>query len=121
DAMDVVHKEQLAELTKNRKPRTHPSLPLAAYAGTYKSKLYPDLAIKGADDPLEAQFGPYTAPLQHWELDAFYGHAPIEPFLDWLGKIDLDAELRSVRGLEIIHVGWKDPDERFLFTRSGGP
>jgi CubicO group peptidase (beta-lactamase class C family) len=117
DAMDVAHKEQFAELTKNRKQGTHPSLPLAAYAGTYQSKLYPDLVIKIADDHLEAQFGPYTAKPSHWEDDAFLGHAPIEPFLDWLVKFDLDAERRSIRGLEIIHLGWKDPDERFVFVR----
>jgi hypothetical protein len=24
---------------------------------------------------------------------------------------------RTVRGLEMVNIGWKDPDERFLFTR----
>ena len=62
------------------------------------------------------KFGTYSATLEHWEKDAFYGHAVIEPFLDWLVKFDI-GEDGSVTGLEVIHIGWKDPDERFIFTR----
>jgi hypothetical protein len=31
-------------------------------------------------------------------------------------KFELDGK-HSVRGLEMINIGWKDPDERFTFTR----
>ena len=30
------------------------------------------------------------------------------------GKVGVD---QRVRGLEIVHVGWKDPDEKHLFRR----
>jgi hypothetical protein len=68
------------------------------------------------DGRLHVKFGDYAATLDHWDQDTFYGHAVIEPFLDWLVKFQAD-EQRSIQALEIIHVGWKDPDERFLFTR----
>ena len=116
DAMDRDRKGQRAELEKNRKAGTHPSLPLAEYAGTYRSRLYSKLAVTVVEDRLHVQFGDYAATLDHWDQDSFYGHAVIEPFLDWHVKFDIDQQ-RSIKGLEIIHVGWKEPDERFLFTR----
>jgi len=115
DAMDRDRKAQRAELDKNRKAGTYPSLPLIKYAGTYRSTLYSDLAMTVVDGRLRVQFGDFAATLDHWEQDTFYGHAVIEPFLDWMLKFELDKG--SIKGLEIIHVGWKDPDERFLFTR----
>ena len=117
DAMDRTRKEQLAELEKSRKGGTEPTLPLANYAGTYRSKLYPDLTISAEGDRLQVQFGPYTAKLDHWEQNDFHGHAVIEPFLDWLVKFDFSPDRRTIQGLEIIHVGWKEPDERFVFVR----
>jgi CubicO group peptidase (beta-lactamase class C family) len=116
DSMDRERKKQRAELDKNREQGTHPSLPLADYAGTYRSTLYYDVVVTVDGGRLHAKFGDFAGTLDHWDDDAFYGHAVIEPFLDWHVKFDLD-ENRAVRGLEIIHIGWKDPDERFLFTR----
>ena len=68
---------------------------------------------------IQVKFGDYTAKLEHWEHDTFYGHAVIEPFFDWQVKFEIGNDKPLVRGLEIIHVGWKDPDERFLFMREG--
>jgi len=112
-------KEQRAKLEKVRKAGTQPSLPLAAYAGIYRSKLYSNLKLTVRADHLHVKFGDYTAKLDHWEHDTFYGHAVIEPFFDWQVNFEIDKEKHSLRGLEIINVGWKDPDERFLFTRVG--
>jgi hypothetical protein len=78
------------------------------------------LRVSVVDGQLRIEFGDYSAKLDHWQQDSFYGHAVIEPFLDWLVKFDIDRA-RFVRRLEIIHVGWKDPDERFVFTRRGTP
>lgn len=108
--------EQRAFFEKNRKRGTRLSLPLAEYAGTYQSVLYSDLKVSVVDERLRVRFGDYLATLGHWDHDTFYGRTVIEPFLDWHVKFDVDGH-RSVRGLEIINVGWKDPDERFLFTR----
>ena len=119
DTMGRDLKAQRAELEKNRNAGTPPSLPLTEYAGTYRSKLYSKLSVTVVDGRLRAQFGDYAGTLDHWEQDSFYGRAVIEPYFDWLVKFDVDPS-RSVQGLEIIHVGWKEPDERFLFTREMG-
>jgi CubicO group peptidase (beta-lactamase class C family) len=116
EAADRDLKAQRAELEKARKTGTQPSLPLTEYAGTYCSRLYSDLTITVVANHLRVQFGDYVATLDHWEEDVFYGHAVIEPFMDWLVRFELDPQ-RSIGGLEIINVGWKDPDERFLFKR----
>jgi hypothetical protein len=115
--MDAERKRQLADLERRRTVPTRTSLPLEAYAGRYESALYSDLHVTAAAGRLKFQFGDYSGTLEHWENDAFYGHAVIEPFLDWLVKFSL-AEDRTVRGLEIVHIGWKDPDERFVFSRA---
>jgi CubicO group peptidase (beta-lactamase class C family) len=107
---------ELQKLKESRAAGTQPSLPLAAYAGRYASKLYSDIHLTAADGRLSVKFGPYSATLDHWEHDTFHAHAVIEPFLDWIVKFDINAD-RSVRGLEIINLGWKDPDERFLWSK----
>jgi CubicO group peptidase (beta-lactamase class C family) len=115
EAVDRDRQQQRAELEKARKMDPL-SLPLAAYAGTYRSALYGDLQTTIANGRLRVQFGEYAASLEHWDGDSFYAQAVIEPFLDWHVCFDIDQE-RQVRGLEIVHVGWKQPDERFLFVR----
>jgi hypothetical protein len=114
--MDRDRKAELAELQKSRKTDTQPSRPLERYAGRYISKLYSDLTVTAVDGRLRVQLGDYAATLEHWHDDTFYGRAVIEPFLDWLVTFDLDQR-GCVNGLEIVNVGWKDPDERFLFER----
>jgi CubicO group peptidase (beta-lactamase class C family) len=116
DAMNRDRNAQRTQLEKKRKADTRPSLPLADYAGAYRSTLYNDLEVTVANNRLHVQFGDFQGALDHWDHDTFYGHAVIEPFLDWHVKFEID-EKRSVRSLEITHIGWKDPDERFSFTR----
>jgi CubicO group peptidase (beta-lactamase class C family) len=118
DAMDRDRKTQYAELEKHRKQGTHPTLPLTNYAGTYRSTLYRDLNVTVDDGRLRVKFGDFAATLDHWDHDTFYGHAVIEPFLDWFVKFNIEPR-DSIEGLEIINVGWKEPDERFLFMRAG--
>lgn len=114
-------KEELAELEKSRRRSIQPSLPLAKYAGNYESTLYPKLKVTVVDEHLRVQFGDYSANLDHWEQDSFYGRAVIEPYFDWLVKFDLDEDARDITGLEIVNIGWKEPDERFVFRRSREP
>jgi CubicO group peptidase (beta-lactamase class C family) len=108
--------EQRVLLEKSRKDGTKPSRPLADYAGTYRSQLYSNLKVTVVEGRLHVQFGDYAATLEHWEQDTFYGRAVIEPFFDWLVKFDVGPN-HLIQGLEVINVGWKEPDERFLFTR----
>jgi len=36
-------------------------------------------------------------------------------------KFKVDEDARDVTGLEIVHLGWKEPDERFVFRRPRKP
>jgi CubicO group peptidase (beta-lactamase class C family) len=116
DAMERERQVQRVALEKARKAGTRPTLPLAQFAGQYHSALYGNLDVTVVDGRLRVQFGDYAHTLDHWDDDSFYGRGVIEPFLDWFVKFDIEGQ-SSVRGLEIIHVGWKEPDEQFLFTR----
>jgi CubicO group peptidase (beta-lactamase class C family) len=116
--MDRARTAQKAELDKARRPGTMPSVPLARFAGDYDSQLYGLLEVRYEGDQLRVRFGDHSAQLAHWENDSFYAPAVVEPFLDWLVKFQVESDM-SVSGLEIVHIGWKDPDERHLFRRVG--
>ncbi len=67
---------QMAEVRRAAEaavPRgTQPSLPVAAYAGTYRSVLYGDLVVRADGDRLDTAFGPnLTGSLEHAYLDTF--------------------------------------------------
>jgi CubicO group peptidase (beta-lactamase class C family) len=117
DHMERARAAQKADLEKNRRLDTRPSLPLDRYAADYESELYGLLAVRRVGDRLHVRFGDHSADLAHWQNDSFYAPAVVEPFLDWLVKFQVEAD-RSVSGLEIVHIGWKDPDERHRFKRS---
>jgi CubicO group peptidase (beta-lactamase class C family) len=115
-AMDKTRKKQLAELTETRKKGTKPSVPLRAFAGDYYMPFYGDLQVAVVDGKLHASLGEYSADLQHWDGNRFYSRAPIEPFMDWLVTFDVD-DSGTVRSLGIVHIGWPDQDERFVFAK----
>jgi len=117
DHMERARAAQKADLEKNRRLDTRPSLPLDRYVADYESELYGLLAVRRVGDRLHVRFGDHSAELAHWQNDSFYAPAVVEPFLDWLVKFQVEAD-RSVSGLEIVHIGWKDPDERHRFKRS---
>ena len=107
--------EQQAQLDKERVAGTQPSLLLEKYAGKYESELYGTLVVRQQGDKLWVQFGDHVAELSHWQNDSFFGHAVVESFLDWLVKFQVSDS--SVTELEIVSIGWKDPDERHFFKR----
>lgn len=60
------------ELAAARLEGTTPTLPLAAYAGTYESELYGELTLEAAGDALVLRYSPeYVADLEHWHDDVF--------------------------------------------------
>lgn len=66
-----------AKLLAARKPSEKPSLPLAAYAGTYRDKLYGDLTVTLEDGKLVLRFShtpSFTADLEPWHYDTFRTH-----------------------------------------------
>ena len=55
-----------------RVPNTRPSLPLAAYAGTYVDSLYGEVRVTHADGRLTIQASPgLHGELRHWHFDTF--------------------------------------------------
>jgi CubicO group peptidase (beta-lactamase class C family) len=54
-----------------RKPDTHPSRELAAYAGTYTNKAYGDVKISLVRDGLVLQWNRLMVPLTHFHYDIF--------------------------------------------------
>lgn len=55
-----------------RVPNTQPTLPLAAYAGTYVDSLYGDVVVKEENGKLQLTFGPnWRGELAHYHYDAF--------------------------------------------------
>ncbi len=58
-----------------RDTASHPSLPLAGYAGTYRDAWYGDVEIGEGSDGLTIQFGrteSLLGDLEHWQYDTFY-------------------------------------------------
>jgi CubicO group peptidase (beta-lactamase class C family) len=64
---------QAKETEAARVPDTTPALELTAYAGTYTSELYGDLALAVEGDRLVLRYAPpdYVADLEHWHHDTF--------------------------------------------------
>lgn len=58
-------------VTALRQPDTKPSLPLAAYAGTYSDSTFGDVVIALVDGKLMVRRGELTGPLEHWHHDVF--------------------------------------------------
>jgi hypothetical protein len=78
--------------------------------------LYGQLTVEHQDGRLSVKFGIHGGELDHWQDDQFYGSAVVEPFLDWLVKFHVIGD-NSIDSLEVVSVGWKDPDEKHIFQR----
>jgi hypothetical protein len=83
--------------------------------GHYESDLYGLLEVRQGPRDLSVHFGDHSGELSHWQDNSFLGHAVVEAFLDWLVKFQVAGD--EATGLEIVHIGWKDPDERHFFRR----
>jgi hypothetical protein len=67
--------EERQTLEESRPRGTHPSLPLAAYAGTYRNPVYGILTVTVEDDHLNIQLGAHPQAhgvLEHWHTDTFF-------------------------------------------------
>lgn len=61
-----------ARAVAQRVTGTKPSLPLAAYAGTYTDSLYGDVVVQEQGGKLLLTFGPtWQGTLEHWHFDSF--------------------------------------------------
>lgn len=65
-------KEARANLEKQRKQGTKPSLALSEYAGTYTDSMYGDLKVSNEGNALRVVYGPaFDGTLEHWHYDTF--------------------------------------------------
>jgi CubicO group peptidase (beta-lactamase class C family) len=67
--------DEEAKEDARRIPGTKPSLPLAAYAGTYADPLFGavDVSLDPADQSLHARYGgAFSGKLEHWNFDTFH-------------------------------------------------
>lgn len=78
---------------------TTPSLPLAAYAGTYADSLYGDVVIRENAGKLHLTFGPnWKADLEHYHLESFRAkfETPVLPPVPVLFRIGGSGKVESV-------------------------
>ena len=69
--LETERQKQIASWESKRKPGTHPTLPLFAYAGTYNNRLYGHAQITVDAGKLVLHFHSFTAPLEHYQYDTF--------------------------------------------------
>ena len=69
-------------MESQRVANTSPSLPLAAYAGTYSDPLRGTVEITSAADGLHITYGTSSGTLEHWHFNTFRAKWPAE----WRGK-----------------------------------
>ena len=90
------------ELEKLRNPEieriegTHPSHPLADYAGTYRNATYGDIVISGGEEGLSFLYNKAASPMEHYHYDTFRITEPTHLFFGMMmqfltgaaGKVD---------------------------------
>jgi hypothetical protein len=82
-----------------RVANTKPSLPLAAYAGTYVDSLYGQVDVREQNGKLALKFGPnWGGELEHWHFDTFRTKfdTPVLPALFVQFRLDPAAKVSEV-------------------------
>lgn len=114
-------KEAKSKLTDTRKPGTHPSHPLADYAGQYEHPGYGIIEVSevasSGDPSLSFTFNGIVTPLEHWHYDVFSGKRNEEDRTFEGFKVQfesgLDGEIDSLR------AQMESAEEPFEFKRLG--
>ena len=104
-----------AKLTMSRKSGTRPSVPLAKFAGRYRSDLCGVIEVQESNGGLTLKLGINPAvTLDHWQDDAFISPSPESdaPWFDWLIRFQVGEE-GTGDSLDIERVGWDEPMPRF--------
>lgn len=79
-----------SQMAAARDTASHPSLPLARYAGTYRDAWYGDVVITHTDGRLAIAMAPtpeLVGDLEHWQHDTFVAR--------WRGREHMSRELRA--------------------------
>lgn len=92
-------REAQVKAAGERVQNTKPSLPLAAYAGTYSDSLYGDVIVKEESGKLRLTFGPlWKADLEHYHFDSFRARfdTPVLPPVPVTFRIGGNGKVESV-------------------------
>jgi len=82
DSLTRLERGAVAAFAAQRVPNTKPSLPLAAYAGTYADSAFGAMTVREENGVLSFDFGPSRrGTLEHWHFDTFRSH-PSNPALE---------------------------------------
>ena len=83
---------------------TKPSRPLAAYVGTYRSRMYGDAKVTEEQGTLRfAYSAPYSGALEHWHFDAFHIQRVGPGLADALVTFTLDTQ-GNVHGMKVADL-----------------
>ena len=75
DSVSRLERAAAAAFAAQRVPNTKPSLPVAAYAGTYADSAFGEMVIRDDNGTLSFDFGPMRrGTLEHWHFDTFRSH-----------------------------------------------
>jgi CubicO group peptidase (beta-lactamase class C family) len=86
------------KVEERRVQGTKPTLPLAAYAGTYADPLFGEVVVTADGDRLRARYGrAYVGSLEHWHFDTFRAVWDAAWRGDSLATFVLDADGRPAR------------------------
>jgi hypothetical protein len=109
--VDRSRDRERAKLDAARAKGKKPALPLAKYAGQFRSSFFGDLQVANKDNNLSLRFGRFTTELMHWENDVFYAKSPTRMNYDWL--VQFDVKDGGVNEVTLKYVGWHEPDAAF--------
>jgi CubicO group peptidase (beta-lactamase class C family) len=111
-----------ARLRHERVAGTHPSLPLAAYAGLYHNDVYGDvrIAVDGGDLTIQMLASPtFVGTLEHWHYDTFRPRWRDPVLESYLMPFTIDAT-GTVRSFTLALGAFIDP-ATYSFTRAKSP
>lgn len=106
--MTNLERAATAAFAAQRVPNTKPSLPLAAYAGTYADSAFGEMTIRDDNGRLSFDFGPMRrGTLEHWHFDTFRSHAtnPALGEATFQFRLDPTGTVADVQ-LDVSGAGW---------------
>ena len=111
-------KEAEAKKKQARKPGTHPSHPLADYAGDYEHPGYGTMQVGLREGRLDMRFNGITTALEHWHYDVWSGLKAEDPVFE-------DSKLQFSSGLdgeiEAVAVDLEPMVKPIVFTKKADP
>ncbi|MFG0275529.1 MAG: serine hydrolase [Phycisphaerales bacterium] len=109
DTAEAMGKQTIEQLEARRVEGTSPTLPLEAYAGTYRHRFYGDIVVAIEDGALVVSRGDLVGDASHWHYDSFKvenraQHPPLGNITFTIGGDGKVAELSGFSSDEWMRV-----------------